>query len=83
VHYQPAVEIVADIPSTLREFELLERMPSTQLQIVQADSPQRMAEDIASYALKEREPFYNSGCSACPSVIVKDDDLLISDVGQS
>ncbi len=81
-HYQPAVEIVADIPATLRE--LNERLAATSC----AFDPSwyvpirdRIRADINSYDLVEGKPFTVPGVLNLLRAIMGDDDLLISDVG--
>ena len=80
-HYQPAVEIVADIPATLRElnkkfkhhtFDRTWYMPVRT----------RIQKDIASYTLKEGQRFTVPGVlNILQTVLTRCDDLLISDVG--
>lgn len=82
-HYQPTVEIVADIPATLREL-------NKKLGLINGykfDSiwyrpiRNRIIGDIASYALQDGQPFTIPGVLNILQSIMKDDDLLISDVG--
>jgi len=81
-HYQPNVEIVADIPATLKA--LNEKLDSKG---VSFDSRwylpirERIVEDRASYALKEGQPFTVPGVLNILQTIMHNDDLLISDVG--
>lgn len=81
-HYQPAVEIVADIPATLRE--LNERLATASC----AFDPSwyvpirdRIRADINSADLVEGQPFTVPGVLTLLRAIMGDDDLLISDVG--
>ena len=81
-HYQPAVEIVADIPATLRE--LNRKLASGQHTFDNAwytSIRQRMFDDIAGYTLKEGEPFTVPGVINILQSLMSGDDLLISDVG--
>ncbi len=81
MHYQPVVEVVADIPATLRELnKKLGTHPAGNSWY--ALIRERIREDIASYALKETdETFTIPGVLNILQSIMKDDDLLISDVG--
>ncbi len=82
-HYQPTVELVADIPATLRELNKKLGMAndykfdSSWYQPVRS----RIIKDIAGYALQEGRPFTVPGVLNILQSIMKDDDLLISDVG--
>lgn len=80
--YQPAVEIVADIPATLRE--LNERLASTAC-AVEADwyvpIRDRIRADISSYDLQPGQPFTIPGVLNLLRASLGDDGLLISDVG--
>ncbi len=81
-HYQPNVEIVADIPATLKA--LNQKLDHHK---VFFDShwyqPVRnsIVEDRESYALKEGQPFTVPGVLDVLQSIMHHDDLLISDVG--
>ena len=81
-HYQAAVEIVADIPATLRELN-----KKLGQQNYRCDDSwytpvrQRIAADIAGYALKEGQSFTIPGVLNILQTIMTDGDLLISDVG--
>ncbi|MBI3457248.1 MAG: acetolactate synthase large subunit [Candidatus Rokubacteria bacterium] len=81
-HYQPAVEVVADIAATLRT--LNQRLGDGAL----AHDPswyapvrRRIQDDINSYDLKEGEPFTVPGVLNILRAVMGQDDLLISDVG--
>ena len=81
-HYQATVEIVADIPATLRELnkkldEDNHKFDSSWYKPVR----ERIAADIAAYALKEGQPFTIPGVLHVLQSIMGNDDLLISDVG--
>ena len=81
-HYQPAVEIVADIPATLRE--LNERLAATSCTFDPSwhvPIRDRIRADINSYDLVEGKPFTVPGVLNLLRAIMGDDDLLISDVG--
>ncbi len=81
-HYQPAVEIVADISATLREINhRLEggecTFDTAWYQLIR----KRIIDDIAGYDLKEGEPFTVPGTLNILRSIMGEEDLLISDVG--
>ena len=81
-HYQPVVEIVADIPATLRE--LNERLAATSCTFDPSwyvPIRDRIRADINSYDLVEGKPFTVPGVLNLLRAIMGDDDLLISDVG--
>lgn len=81
-HYQPVVEIVADIPATLRE--LNERLAATSRTFDPSwyvPIRDRIRADINSYDLVEGKPFTVPGVLNLLRAIMGDDDLLISDVG--
>lgn len=81
-HYQPAVEIVADIPATLRE--LNEQLAATACTVDGSwyvPIRNRIRTDIKSYDLKTNQPFTIPGVLNLLREIMQDDDLLISDVG--
>jgi acetolactate synthase-1/2/3 large subunit len=81
-HYQPEVEIVADIPATLRELnkKLAHDHHSFDNSWYKAIR-KRMFDDIAGYTLKEGDAFTIPGVLNILQSIMTDDDLLISDVG--
>ncbi len=81
-HYQPTVEIVADIPATLRELnKFLEaedwKIDTDWYRTVRA----RIVKDIRSYELKAGRPFTIPGVLNILQSLMHGDDLLISDVG--
>lgn len=81
-HYQPAVEIVADIPATLRE--LNEKLSQSSCSFDcswYVSIRNRIRQDIKSYDLKDGEPFTVPGVLNLLREILDDHDLLISDVG--
>ncbi len=81
-HYQPAVEIVADVAASLRE--LGQRLSAEGCKFDPswyAPIRERIRKDIESYALKEGEPFTVPGVLCLLRELMADDDLLISDVG--
>jgi acetolactate synthase-1/2/3 large subunit len=81
-HYQPAVEIVADIPATLRELnEKLRSVNCTWDAAWYAPLRDRIQQDIKSYDLIEGKPFTVPGVLNVLRELMADDDLLISDVG--
>jgi acetolactate synthase-1/2/3 large subunit len=81
-HYQPAVEIVADIPATLRELnEKLEKVSCKCDSSWYEPIRDRIRSDIKSYDLIEGQPFTVPGVLNILRGIMSDDDLLISDVG--
>jgi len=82
VHYQPNVEIVADIPATLKALnEKLDSngvvFDSSWYKIVRW----RIIKDRSTYALKEGQPFTVPGVLNILQSLMHNDDLLISDVG--
>jgi acetolactate synthase-1/2/3 large subunit len=81
-HYQPNVEIVADIPATLTA--LNQKLDSSGVSFDGSwyrPVRERILEDRAGYALKEGEPFTVPGVLNVLQSIMHNDDLLISDVG--
>ena len=81
-HYQPAVEIVADIGATLRELNELLSKTSCKLDTSwYVPIRDRIRADIKSYDLKPGQPFTVPGTLNLLREIMGDDDLLISDVG--
>jgi acetolactate synthase-1/2/3 large subunit len=81
-HYQPAVEVVADIAATLRE--LNEQLDGSGCQFEAdwyAPVQRRIREDIAGYDLREGQPFTIPGTLNILRRIMGPEDLLISDVG--
>jgi acetolactate synthase-1/2/3 large subunit len=81
-HYQPTVEIVADIPATLRELnKMLGRDNHTFDGEWYKSIRARIVQDIASYQLQEGQRFTVPGVLNILQTIMKGDDLLISDVG--
>jgi acetolactate synthase-1/2/3 large subunit len=81
-YYQPAVEIVADVPASLRE---LNRVLAEAACPVDRDwyvpVRNRIRADIKSYDLKDGDPFTVPGVLNLLRELMADDDLLISDVG--
>ncbi len=81
-HYQPAVEVVADVPATLRE---LNRLMASHRCRFDCDwyrpIRERIARDIAHYDLREGKPFTVPGVLNILRSVMGRDDLLISDVG--
>jgi acetolactate synthase-1/2/3 large subunit len=80
-HYQPAVEIVADIPATLRELNKKLGVNCCRFESWYQPVRQHIIDDIASYSLKEGDAFTIPGVLNILQSLMKDDDLLISDVG--
>ncbi len=81
-HYQPAVEVVADISASLRELNARlaqEAVPfdSSWYAPIRA----RIEADIRSYDLKEGQLFTVPGVINILRTVMGQDDLLISDVG--
>ena len=81
-HYQPLVELVADISAILRELHReLKRLSCRFDASWYAPIRRRIIDDIASYDLKDGEPFTVPGTLNILRTLMGDDDLLISDVG--
>lgn len=81
-HYNPEVEVVADISGSL--WELNTRLENEVLQFdTQWYRPirKRLLEDISSYELKDGDAFTIPGTLAILRKILDDDALVISDVG--
>ncbi len=81
-HYQPAVEIVADIPATLRELNA--RLAATHCSLDASwyvNIRDRIRADIKSYDLKAGQPLNVPGVLNLLREMMGDEDLLISDVG--
>jgi acetolactate synthase I/II/III large subunit len=79
-HYQPAVELVADISATLREINAGLRGHNFDTAWY-APIRQRILADIASYDLKKSQPFTVPGVLNILHTIMGENDLLLSDVG--
>ncbi|MBI3306374.1 MAG: acetolactate synthase large subunit, partial [Candidatus Omnitrophica bacterium] len=81
-HYQPAVEIVADIAATFRE---LNRLFSEEEKVFDSSwylpIRKRIIADIESYSLKPGQRFTVPGVLNILRSVMEDEDLLISDVG--
>ncbi len=81
-HYQPAVEIVADVGASLRELNKeLARTPCRFDSSWYIPIRDRIRGDIKSYDLKDGEPFHVPGVLNILRSLMGDEDLLISDVG--
>jgi acetolactate synthase-1/2/3 large subunit len=81
-HYQPDVEIVADIPATLKVLnQKLDRNGVLFDSSWYGPIRKRISDDRASYSLKEGMPFTVPGVLNILQSIMRNDDLLISDVG--
>ncbi len=81
-HYQPAVELVADIGATLRELnELLASASCTIDPTWYVPIRDRIRADIAGYDLVDGRAFTVPGVLNLLRRLMDDDDLLISDVG--
>ncbi|MBI3312962.1 MAG: acetolactate synthase large subunit [Candidatus Omnitrophica bacterium] len=81
-HYQPAVEIVADIAATFRELgELFAKEGKVFDPRWYKPVREEIVKDIQSYTLKRRGHFTVPGILNVLRSIMKDEDLLISDVG--
>lgn len=80
-HYQPEVEVVCDISAAL--WELNSRMQRVPFSISNWTLPLRraIAEDFASWRLREGQPFTVPGALELLRRILRPEDLLISDVG--
>ena len=81
-HYQPDVEIVADIAATL--WEINEAFDKEKVEFDRQwyrPVRQRIIEDIEGYDLKEGEPFTVPGVLNVLRSLMAEEDLLISDVG--
>ncbi len=81
-HYQPAVEVVADISAALRA--LNHGLDGSDLSFDPAwyaPIRRRIEADFKSYDLKDGEPFTVPGVLNILRELMGDDDLLISDVG--
>ncbi|MDE2028598.1 MAG: acetolactate synthase large subunit [Candidatus Omnitrophica bacterium] len=80
-HYQPNVEIVADIPSTLKALEELLGHDGVHFEDWYMPVRRRIMEDRADYLLKDGAPFTVPGVLHILQEVLHQDDLLISDVG--
>ncbi len=81
-HYQPAVEIVADISATFRELNQLFGKEDYVFDSSWYTPIRRyIMADIKSYDLKNNQPFTIPGVLNLLRSIMADEDLLISDVG--
>lgn len=80
-HYQPAVEIIADVSASL--WALNQRFKDTVLNENTWYRPVRKAimKDIASYDLKDGDKFNIPGALNLIRSFMREDDLMISDVG--
>lgn len=81
-HYEPVIEIVADISSVLWEMNrTMEKEPHHFDTSWYRPIREKILADIKSYDLKEGEPFTIPGALNIISSIMHEEDLLISDVG--
>jgi len=81
-HYQPSVELAADIGATLRELNAAIKVEECACDPSwYAPVRRRIVDDIAGYDLKEGQPFTVPGVLNVLRMVMGDDDLLISDVG--
>ena len=81
-NYQPSVELVADISATLRELNALIGSRACAFDPAwYAPIRQRIIDDVASYDLKDGQPFTVPGVLNILRSVMADEDLLISDVG--
>jgi len=81
-HYQPAVEIVADVAAAVRALNRRLGPDGCRFNPAwYAPVRRRMQADIKSYDLKEGQAFTIPGALNILREILGDDDLLISDVG--
>ena len=81
-HYQPAVEIVADIPATLRALNQCLATEGCSCDAAWYQTVrERIMADIAGYRLKEGQRFTTPGVLNILQSLMREDDLLISDVG--
>src|SRR3989338_7971676 len=80
-HYQPAVEIVADIATTLRELNRMFAEECRTFDFWYTPVRDQILRDFASYTLKPRQRFTVPGTLNILRAVMADEDLLISDVG--
>ncbi|HTL47808.1 MAG TPA: acetolactate synthase large subunit [Verrucomicrobiae bacterium] len=81
-HYQPAVEIVADIAATLRELTALFSKEDKVFEYFwYVPVRESIIADLKSYTLKKGRPFTVPGVLNVLREVMADEDLLISDVG--
>lgn len=81
-HYQPAVEVVADVAATLWQLNQALADNSCQFEKMwHLPVREKILSDIESYTLKDSDTFTIPGVLNIMRRIMKDDDLLISDVG--
>ncbi|MBI5543030.1 MAG: acetolactate synthase large subunit [Deltaproteobacteria bacterium] len=80
-HYQPEVELICDISAALWELNL--RVQRSPLHFGNWALPVReqVARDVASYQLREGEPFTVPGALSLLRQLMAPEDVLISDVG--
>ena len=81
-HYQPDLEIAADISSSLRS--LVQKLTETSLMLDSqwyASIRKTILDDINSYELKDGQKFTIPGTICLLNTCLNDQDLLISDVG--
>lgn len=81
-HYQPEVEIVADISASL--WELNQRLEKEHISFnteVIAPLREKIEEDHQGYTLREGNPLTIPGTIIILRKLLKDEDILISDVG--
>ncbi len=80
-HYQPAVEIVADIAATFRELNCMFSQEAVIFDHWYTPVRNRIIKDIAGYALKPKQRFTVPGTLNILREVMGDEDLLLSDVG--
>ncbi len=81
-HYQPEVEIVADISASLRQMaDRIEKSSCSFDTEWFAGTRQRIVEDIHDYTLQEEDNFHTPGTLNIIRDALPEEGLLISDVG--
>ncbi len=80
-HYQPAVEIVADIAATFRELNRMFTPEGVTFDHWYTPLRERIIKDFASYTLKANQKFTVPGALNILRSVMGDEDLLLSDVG--
>jgi acetolactate synthase-1/2/3 large subunit len=80
-HYQPEVELVCDISAALWELNRRTRELGLRFENWAQSVREKVGVDIASYELREGQPFTVPGTLNLLRSVMSEDDVLISDVG--
>ncbi len=80
-YYQPDIEVVCDISGTLWELNSIVKKENIQFKVWYEPIRAAILDDITSYNLKEGQQFTVPGVLNIIRTLLRDEDILISDVG--